>query len=197
MAGRASSVWQALVGRDDSWSDVVARYAEPVRVHHTLDHVEEVLATLDELGTDDHAALLAAVLHDVVYDPTRSDNEAASARYAQHVLAHLEAAVISRTTDLVLATAAHDPCPPDDRPRAALLDADLAVLGEPPERYDRYAAGIREEYRHVPEDAFRAGRRAVLEGFLARPRLFLTGLVHDRCEASARRNLRREIERLG
>ena len=145
---------------------------------------------------DDPAALLAAVLHDVVYEPTRSDNEEASARYAARVLAHLEAAVVGRTCELVLATKAHDTCRPGDRSCAALLDADLAILGAPAERYERYAAAIREEYGHVPEEAFRAGRRAVLEGFLARDRLFLTDDVHERLDAAARANLRREITRL-
>ena len=186
-------MWEALVGRPGSWTDVVARYQEPVRAHHTLEHVEEVLAFLADLAVDDPAALLAAVLHDVVYDPTRTDNEEASARYAARVLAHLESAVVSRTCDLVLATKAHDACPQGDRSCAALLDADLAILGAPVERYERYAAAIRREYRHVPEAAFRVGRGAVLEGFLARERLFLTEDVHHRLDAPARANLRREL----
>ena len=196
MDGRAAAVWAAVVGRPGTWLDVVTRYAEPVRAHHTLDHVEEVLATLADLGVDDPAALLAGVLHDVVYDPTRADNEEASARYAARVLAHLQPAVVSRTCELVLATKEHGASPAGDRSWAALLDADLSILGAPPPRYDRYAAAIRAEYRHVPEAAFRAGRRAVLEGFLARDRLFLTDDVHRRLDPPARANLRRELARL-
>lgn len=196
MVSRAASLWEALVGRPDAWGDVVARYREPVRAHHTLEHVEEVLATLGDLGVDDPAALLAAVLHDVVYDPTRSDNEEASARYASRALAHLDPAVVSRTCELVLATKAHDACGAGDRPCAALLDADLAILAAPAERYDRYAAAIRREYAHVPEEVFRSGRREVLEGFLRRDRLFLTDTLHGRLDAPARANLCRELTRL-
>jgi predicted metal-dependent HD superfamily phosphohydrolase len=55
---------------------------------------------------------------------------------------------------------------------------------------------VRDEYRHVPELLFRTKRRSVLQGFLARPRLYNTEAYVDRLEAQARANLRRSIDRL-
>ena len=43
----------------------------------------------------------------------------------------------------------------------------------------------------------RRKRRAILQGFLARPRLYTTEALHARFEAPARRNLQRAIVALG
>ena len=48
----------------------------------------------------------------------------------------------------------------------------------------------------MPEDRFRAGRAAVLDGFFARDRLFFTEAGRARYEAAARENLARELAAL-
>ena len=55
-----------------------------------------------------------------------------------------------------------------------LCDADLAVLGGDATEYAQYAADIREEYAHVDDDAFRAGRIAVLQRLLEKQPLYCT-----------------------
>jgi predicted metal-dependent HD superfamily phosphohydrolase len=102
---------------------------------------------------------------------------------------------VEEAARLILLTRTHR-CAPDDRAGRVLLDADLAVLGGSREDYDRYARAIRREYAWVEEAAYRAGRRRVLEGFLARPRLFLTDKFFRAREAAARENLRRETASL-
>lgn len=191
----AEQVWRGLVG-GDGWPDVRRRYGERHRRYHTMAHVDDVLGTLASLEVRDPGVLLAAVLHDVVYDPTRGDNEERSARYAARALAHLDPGTVALTCALVRSTASHDAGPCGDRGRAALLDADLAVLGAPAEAYDRYAAGIRSEYAHVADPAYRRGRAALLRGLLDRPRLYATDELHTALDAAARANLQREIDLL-
>ena len=53
----------------------------------------------------------------------------------------------------------------------AKIEADLAILGADPSDYDAYVNGVRAEYAHVPDAAWRTGRSAVLEGLLASPTL--------------------------
>lgn len=78
-----------------------------------------------------------------------------------------------------------------------LCDADLAVLAGGPDAYAAYAAQVREEYGFVPDEAFRAGRAAVLRQLLALPRLFRTPYGAAEWEARARHNLATELELLG
>jgi predicted metal-dependent HD superfamily phosphohydrolase len=74
-----------------------------------------------------------------------------------------------------------------------LLDADLAILGAAPADYERYRLAVRAEYAHVPDDAWRAGRAAVLRSLLAKEPLYRTRAAQERWAARARRNLREEL----
>src|SRR5262249_35901657 len=152
---------------------------------------------LSDLARDVAAVRFAGWLHDVVYDPTRHDNEAASAAYAREVLPALGVpkAVIAETARLIELTAGHAVAP-DDANGVVLADADLAIPGAEPARYACYARDIRMEYAHVPDELFLPGRARILEGFLARPRLFLPDRMHARLDARARANLGAELERL-
>lgn len=177
----------------DLFAELAARYAEPWRAYHDLGHVLDVLSVLDDVAlTDPLAVTLAVWFHDAVYDPRANDNEERSAALAAERSANLLGGDwVRRVETLILATKRHEPT--GDPDTAALLDADLAILGASPARYDAYAAAIRREYAWVPDDAYREGRSRVLHGFLGRDRVYRTPRLFARFEAAARRNLRREL----
>lgn len=186
-----------------AFADLLAAYEEPNRHYHDLRHLYLVVTAVEELAPagripDLLAATLAAYYHDAVYDPQRKDNEERSAQWAERDLRRLGVmpAMAQRVADLVRLTATHR-VDGDDAAARALLDADLAILAAENDIYDRYADGIRREYAHVPEADFVAGRRAVLQGFLDRDRIFLTSTGYGLWEDAARANLRRELARLG
>src|SRR5439155_27173861 len=109
-------------------------------------------------------------------------------------LTHLDVApeAVDQVARLVEATADYSKVATDER-LAALADADLAVLGAPPDRYGRYVDGVRREYSFVDDDGWRRGRAGVLRSLLDRPRQY----VHTtELEASARANLTAELARL-
>jgi predicted metal-dependent HD superfamily phosphohydrolase len=178
----------APIGRN-----LLERWAEPHRRYHNTAHLAALLSIVDEqIGAA--AVKLAAWYHDAIYDPTRSDNEELSAELAREQLGQLgvESAEVVR---LVLLTKSH--VPRDDDVNGKLLcDADLAILASTVDGYRRYAASIRDEYAHVPDDAFAPGRAAVLEHLLALPVLFHTPQLRDRWEAAARANVEAELRSL-
>jgi predicted metal-dependent HD superfamily phosphohydrolase len=186
--------------------DLLARWDEPHRHYHTATHLSAVLGHLDGAAT--HAARpdvvrLAAWWHDAVYDPRAAGdaNERASAALAGRSLGGLgvPADAAAEVERLVLLTAGHSPND-DDRDGGLLCDADLAVLAGPPASYDRYAAAVRREYAHVPDEAFRAGRAVVLRRLAGLPSIYrlpqLTGAERRAWEERARANLRRELTNL-
>ncbi|PYE52898.1 HD domain-containing protein [Deinococcus yavapaiensis] len=194
----ARSRWmdvESRLGRQpELFAELVARYAEPHRAYHDLSHVLDVLNALDRLPLQDPLAVtLAAWFHDAVYDSRASDNEERSADLAVANLSKSGLAFerVEKVAALILATKRHGPThDPDTR---ALLDADLAILGSPSERYDVYARAIRREYAWVPDEEYRAGRGRVLEEFLARDRLYQTTSLFVVLEGPARHNLAREL----
>jgi predicted metal-dependent HD superfamily phosphohydrolase len=211
VAGQVRAAWDDIVRRqgkagaaaDAILSDLVRAYAEPHRRYHTLGHIAALLQLLEEHGgavTDRDTLRLAILFHDAVYDPARSDNEAASAALAAQQLTGL-GLPLPLTTDvgrLILATRHGPDAEPAqaDADLALLVDLDLAILAAAWPDYLAYAQAIRHEYAVYPDAIYRPGRRRVLEGFLARPRLYHTERLRAQWEAPARANLAREITEL-
>lgn len=184
---------------DAEGSALLARWAQPHRHYHTLEHLSAVLSIVDEEAAhaaDPDLVRLAAWFHDAVYDPRTpgGGNEQASADLAAVTLVTLgvPTAAIDRVRHLVALTAGHATAP-GDRDGELLCDADLAILASPPAHYDAYAAAVRREYEFVPDDAFRAGRAAILRQLLDLPALYRIPELAERWTESARANLIREL----
>jgi predicted metal-dependent HD superfamily phosphohydrolase len=216
--------WHRLAGRraDDVFDGLLARHREPHRRYHTATHVMWVCRHVDRLAqvhpvADLDAVRAAALFHDAVYDPRSSTNERDSADLADRRLRELDWPTARRAhvRALIEATRHHLPGAPGDgvpvdatgpadtgpaatgpADTAVLLDADLAVLGAPANDYLAYVAGIRAEYGHVGDDAWRDGRAAVLEAFLGRSSIYATSTMRAERERRARANLRAELAAL-
>lgn len=178
--------------------ELAARHSEAHRHYHTLAHVRECLKWLDwsaKLARHSAEVELALFFHDAIYDPRANDNEEQSAKLARERLAEagLPAPVLDRIEAHILATSRHEA---DDADGRLVVDIDLAILGASRARFDEFERAIREEYRHVPIEHFRAGRRAVLERFLERPSIYRLPAFRDELEARARANLERRLAEL-
>jgi predicted metal-dependent HD superfamily phosphohydrolase len=192
--------WASLAGDSPTsrteWAALVAAWSEPHRRYHDLAHLAAVLGlvgALAEAADDPDAVRLAAWYHDIAYDPERTDNEEVSAGRARAGLRGLVPDErIDEVERLVLLTAGHDPAP-DDANGAVLCDADLAVLAGPPDAYATYASAVREEYRHLSDEEFTAGRIAVLEHLLALPTLYRTPEAARQWADRAAANLTAEL----
>jgi predicted metal-dependent HD superfamily phosphohydrolase len=176
------------------WSALVALYQEPRRHYHNLTHIAASLAELDATGKDSPELEGAIWFHDVIYDSTRSDNEAASIGWFQNVTAGwLAQEMRSSVARLISATDFRLPRT-DDADEALMVDIDLAILSAEWPAYDAYRRAVRREYAHVPDEAFRAGRGRVMATFLERP-VYRTSFFAAR-ESKARGNISRELDEL-
>lgn len=192
------AAWRDLAGSGPDTvalgEELLGRWSEPHRRYHTLEHVSMVLGHLDALGGATPAVELAAWYHDVVYWPSRSDNEEVSAALVASTLPSVGVAaeVVTEVERLVLLTATHL-AQPSDANGALLCDADLAILGASPAGYMGYRSAVRAEYSFVTDEGWRAGRAEVLEGLLGRPAIYATESGRRRWDAAARINLANEL----
>lgn len=198
-AGTWQTSWQrawAGVGAQGAGGElcaqVLARYAEPHRHYHTQQHLGECLAAFErvrDLAAHPGEVELALWFHDAIYEVTRHDNEEQSAHWA---LRELQAAgamedATQRVYQLVMAT--RHTAAPSAGDEQLLVDIDLSILGAAPARFAQYEAQIREEYAFVPRWLFRRKRKAILQTFLDRPRIYSTDTFHAQLEQAARANL--------
>jgi predicted metal-dependent HD superfamily phosphohydrolase len=176
------------------WSALSGLYQEPRRHYHNLTHIAASLAELDATGKGTAELEGAIWFHDVVYDPKRSDNEAASVVWFESItegwLAPERRSAIARligATDFRLARS-------EDAGEALMVDIDLAILSADWPAYDVYRRAVRREYSHAPDEAFRAGRAKVMASFLKQP-VYRTSFYKAR-ESKARENISRELAEL-
>ena len=186
-------------GAQEVRDDLLERWSRPGRHYHDVTHLLAVLDALDALTAPAPTPVvvtLAAWFHDAVYDGVPGADEEASAVLAETVLEGWRSAGdVAEVARLVRVTADHRPSS-DDGHGALLCDADLAVLGSEPPRYERYVAAVRRDYAHVSNTDWRAGRAAVLQHLLALDPLYRTARGRDRWQARALANLNRELAAL-
>jgi predicted metal-dependent HD superfamily phosphohydrolase len=195
--------WERHIGDDHAsrrWFDsVLSRYREPQRHYHDLGHLNWVVRHIESIAVgqpivDLDAVVAAGFFHDVIYDPTRSDNEVASGRLAASALTELgwDRKRVGGVDAMIRATATHDlgGATVDD---AVLFAADLAVLAAEPAGYSDYVRNVRREYGHVSDADWVTGRSTVLRSFLARAEIYAAFLGLDGWEQRARGNITAEL----
>ncbi|MGH7579555.1 MAG: HD domain-containing protein [Gemmatimonadales bacterium] len=203
LAERFGRLWKRMGAADEGrpvFDQVWHAWEEPHRRYHGVDHLRDCLAQLDgapQTEADRDLAEVALWFHDAVYIPLAPDNEVRSAEWARHALTSAgvsgvraeEAARLVRLTDHAR--------PATDPTGALVCDVDLSILGRPAPEFAEYERRIRAEYGNVPDALYRAGRTAVLAGFLARDPLYRSEHFRMRYEEPARRNLKRSLEAPG
>lgn len=203
-ADRLRERWDAFAPQlPELGEELIGRWGEPHRRYHDVRHLDAALAALAELrrggatGAAEPVATWALWFHDAVYVGRPGEDERDSAALAsERLTGRLPAADVAEVVRLIGLTVDHAPAASDAR-GAALSDADLAVLGAIPGRYDVYARDVRAEYAFLDDATFRAGRTRVLEGLLAHEALFATVHGRARWEPAARVNIAAELARLG
>lgn len=186
------------------FSQLVAAYSTPTRFYHNLNHIQQVLLTIEEISQQDFQLKLipldfsiircAAWFHDVIYNSKSDNNEKNSANYAQLALKQLPLpiAMIERVKVLILATEITQVLP-KKLDSQILRDADLAILGATEINYQAYTKAIRQEYAWIPEPVYRLKRKQILQHFIQQKQIYLTPPMFRKYEAIARHNLQIEI----
>jgi predicted metal-dependent HD superfamily phosphohydrolase len=198
--------WSPLLDGLDELPDLLpelaARYTEPHRAYHGIDHIAALARLFVEVdrGPTWHAPLevqLAILFHDAIYEPGRPDNEDRSADLATSMLRDRPIAArvdVTHVDAMIRATKTHDRLTdPNDHDLAHFIDTDMSILGAPPPVYDAYAQAVRREFSAIPDALFNQGRETFLKKQLTRESLFHTPWFRARFDAQARANLEREL----
>jgi predicted metal-dependent HD superfamily phosphohydrolase len=182
---------QALdVSAELRFADIAVAYSEPQRGYHTAQHIDECLMLFDSIAHHLRDAALVELciwMHDLVYEPKRTDNEQRSAQLAKEWFPNLSSERLEKLNAYILATKHHEPC--DDLDLQALLDIDLAILASEPTRFKQYNQQVRVEYTFVPWLVYIYKRKQFLQQLASRDRLFHHPALAPLLEAQARKNL--------
>jgi len=196
----------------DSWKNIGAKttgeqeykelldlYGQPHRAYHNFVHIAHTLREIEKVSEhlrNPELTKIATWYHDAIYNTERTDNEEKSKELAEKRMykAGIEKPVINKINSMVLTTNPNKV--PKTNDATFLSDADIAILGKPPEIFDVYEKDIRFEYNRVPEETFRKKRKDVLQIFLNRDNIYSTDYFWKKYEKKARENLKKSIGNL-
>lgn len=195
------AVLEWLMPHMDAIPVIESLYNQDWRAYHNFCHVARVIQHITDFGRtaiNPRALMLAAIFHDAIYVPGQRGSEEASALLLASFGFGDKAQEAMR---LIRLTEAHTPAK-DDIDGIMLCDADLLDLSDP-ELHEVNTFHIKLETtvfltNEGVEDVDRLwhdGRKAWLESFLQRPRIY-HGPGMDALEEKARENLQLELARL-
>jgi len=190
---------------ESAWQELSQMYQEEERHYHTLTHIDHMLSQMEQYVPDSLQSVeleLAIWYHDVVYDAKSHENEANSAALCSAVLKNinsLSTESLAIINSLIMSTHGHKVLleGPKRAVNELMLDLDLCILGLNWDRYAQYSREIRQEYIHIPLEAYKTGRSLVMRSFLTRNEIYFSKVFKDLYEEQARENLNRELMKLG
>jgi len=176
-----------------------SHYDEKHRYYHNASHINATLNYLEQakhLANDYNALETALWFHDAIYKIFSANNELDSANWASEFLRVNDANeyFIENVHGLIMATL-HN-ATPTDNDKSLLVDIDLSILGSSSELYGQFEVWVRKEYKLIPSLIYRKKRKEILEGFLARERIYSHEYFFKNLEKAARINLRNAISNL-
>lgn len=178
-----------------AWQELVQCYSEPGRYYHSDAHVAFCLSELDRVRNGPAQTDLVELsiwFHDLVYEATGKDNERRSAeRFVELAQGQLEPASIDSVYRFIMATVHTGE--PGSLDAQFVVDIDLAGMGCSWEHYLEDSEALRRERPDQGDKEFFGGKRAFLEGLLARPSIYHTKDFLERREERARANITRYL----
>lgn len=171
-------------------------YDEPHRIFHNWDHIAYGLDIFKQLDTGTTEQVIAWLFHDIVYDPTRKDNEAQSVTRAiktiqangdDHLISLSEVSIIIMDTMLHI---------PSIKLSGLVLDIDMSSLADPDyAEFERQRLLAAKEYAFFGKEMILAGTKAFIVKTLSQERIFTTDDFQP-MEAIARSNLKKYLDSL-
>jgi len=201
---RFHGLWKrmnATTDADEVFDSIWRRWNELHRHYHTWQHLDEVLGHFDsvrhlcEYSDDTEFALW---VHDLFEEIRSPDNEVNTITESQRICseAGFSGLVSCRVSRMIQVLSHSDENLPSCIDEKCAADCDLAILGQPADRFVEYCAQIRSEYAAVSLERFVHGRMAVLERFQEREVLYHTDVMRNSHAYAASENLKEEIARL-
>lgn len=179
-----------------SWSRWPRAYHDTTHLAACLRHLGTVQTDFPGVLQQPQAVALALWYHDAIYWPWSTRNEQRSADWAaRFLLSQGLGSTLAQTVHQHILDTRHQPGPLVGDAQW-VVDIDLAILGQSDAVYRAFERNVRREYFFVRWPRYVAGRSAVLQGFLNRPRIYGTDWFHDRYEAQARSNLGQALRAL-
>lgn len=160
---------------------ILDRWSEPHRHYHDLGHLNDLISQINEdygdgkINENEREKLtLVALFHDLVYEPTRTDNEEKSAEIFYRFCTEQHNIDLVEVKQMILDTKNHTPCTPLSQ---KFIDYDMNICDREFDDLLIWENNIREEYSMYVNEEYKAKRIKFLESILDKYPLNMDNLL--------------------
>jgi len=177
------------------------KYSSQSRKYHGTDHIAKMLINFDKFMEESSEAVkitnpdefkFAIFMHDYINGVKNDVSK--SAKKAADMLKTINAEYdTSYVENLINATNYSVPVEKLNYEQKVMRDLDISILGSNVEEYKNYSKLIREEYKDVPNEKYKAERQKLLLSFMKTYPMFKTDYFIKKFENAARVNVSNEL----
>lgn len=151
---------------------ILDMWNESHRHFHNLDHLNDIISQINESygngGITERQRdnlIITALFHDVIYEPTRSDNEEQSANFFFELCQNKDNTDIIEIKEAILDTKTHES---STKLSELFNHFDMNIVERDFNELMKWESGIYEEYKIVGDEKYKEGRIQFLENLLDR-----------------------------
>lgn len=182
------------------WSIMRDEYMKKWKYYHNLNHIYQLIQLYYTYKVNDIDFLIALWFHDIIYVPSRDDNEKQSIELFKKILKDnfnqpISRINIDRVSMFIQETANHFQVNKnyDDKLIELFLDFDMSIFSLDNE-INEYEKNIKNEYLFYPEKKYNDERIRILRLLLEKESIYRTEIFKKSYEEKARNNIKKLIE---
>ena len=182
------------------WDEILNRYTKKWKYYHNLNHIYSFIELYDKynnlIENEKNEFLLSIFFHDIIYIPSRNDNEKESIKifnqfYKENKPQNLNK---EKVIELITETENHLLNKEYNNDISLFLDMDMQIISQ--NNWEDYENKIRKEYCFVGYDNYKIKRKEFLESLGKKEKIFRTNTFFDKFEKKARNNIKNIINKL-
>ena len=182
------------------WNEILNQYTKKWKYYHNINHIYSFIELYDKYNNlierEKNEFLLSIFFHDIIYIPSRNDNEKESIKLLNKFYIEAEPKDLNKEKmiELIAETQNHLLNKEYKEDINLFLDMDMQIIAQ--ENWEEYEDNIRKEYSFIDYNIYKIKRKEFLESLAKKEKIFRTKTFYELFEKSGRNNIKNIIDKL-
>ena len=183
------------------WNEILNNYTKKWKYYHNLNHIFSFIDLYQKynnlIDKEKNEFLLSIFFHDIIYIPSRRDNEKQSIKIFEEFYQEIKPINLNKekVVKLIIETENHlSNKEYNSNDINLFLDMDMQIIAQ--DHWEDYENNIRKEYCFMDYDNYKIKRKEFLEKLEKKEKIFRTKTFFDEFEEKARNNIKNIIKTL-
>lgn len=182
------------------WNEILNNYTKKWKYYHNLNHIHSFIELFEKYNNiiekEKNEFLLSIFFHDIIYIPSRNDNEEESIKLCNKFIQEVQPQNLNKekVNEFIMETKNHLLNKDYGNDINLFMDMDMQIIGQ--YNWEDYEKSIRKEYCFYDKNIYNIKRKEFLEKLNKKERIFRTDIFYKEFEKNARTNIKNIIKTL-